>query len=171
MGGDRSCDAPAASVFVVGLVAGTMCILASKALFEGRARGITGELEPFQPPVFETFIMFFGMVFALPLYFAMELVKRIRAYGHPEAQAKLAAEPKVTARMLLSLAVPAVFDLSSVLLLMAGLMHIPVTTHTRREPRRLSLARSPLGALCMHQMTNQTNINPAQSQHTPFGEV
>jgi len=127
MGGERSCDASAATVFVVGLVAGTVCIIASKALFEGTARGITGEVEPFKPPVYETFIMFFGMVFALPLYLGLELVKRLRARGDAEAQAKLAAEPEVTLKMLVALCVPAVFDLSSVLFLMAGLMCIPAS--------------------------------------------
>jgi len=130
MGGasaERSCDASAATVFVVGLVAGTVCIISSKALFELSAHGSDGELQHFQPPVFETFIMFFGMVFALPLYFAMEGVKRLRAHGNPEAQAKLAAEPEVTLKMVLSLGIPAVFDLSSVLLLMAGLVHIPAS--------------------------------------------
>ena len=62
MGGatERSCDVLSALIFIAGLVAGTVCIIASKLLFEGKARGITGEVEPFQPPVFESFIMFFG---------------------------------------------------------------------------------------------------------------
>lgn len=115
-GGERSCDATSASVFVVGLVAGTLCIIAAKALFQCEARGVTGELEPFRPPVFETFIMFLGMVFALPLYLVMEGIKRIRAYGDPTKQAALAAAPAVTVKMLLSLFIPAAFDLSSVLL-------------------------------------------------------
>jgi len=126
-GGERSCDAPSAAVFSIGLVAGTMCIIASKTLFEGKARGVTGEVQTFQPPVFETFIMFFGMVFALPLYLFLEAYKRVRAHSDAEARAKLAAEPKVTAGMVFSLGVPAVFDLSSVLFLMAGLMHIPAS--------------------------------------------
>jgi hypothetical protein len=36
-----------------------LCVLSP--LQEGTARGITGEVEPFKPPVYETFIMFFGM--------------------------------------------------------------------------------------------------------------
>lgn len=126
-GGERQCDGQAAFVFVTGIVAGTLCIISSKALFECTARGSTGEVEKFQPPVFETFIMFFGMVFALPLYLAMEGMKRLRARGDPVAQAKLAAEPEVTAKMVFSLAIPAIFDLSSVLLLMASLMHMPAS--------------------------------------------
>lgn len=123
-GGERSCDTPAAAVFIIGLVAGTICIIASKALFEETAVGRFGVEEKFNPPVFETFIMFFGMCFALPLYWLMECYKRLAARNDPAAQAKLASEPKVTLQMLVALCVPAVFDLCSVLLMMAGLMHI-----------------------------------------------
>ena len=130
MGGgkvDPTCNTQSAIVFIVAVVAGTICIAAAKALFSCTARGSTGEIEPFRPPVFETFIMFFGMCFALPMYLGMEAVKRLRARGDAVAQAALDAEPKVTANMVLGLAVPAVFDLSSVLLLMAGLMYIPAS--------------------------------------------
>ena len=67
-GGERACDAQSAAVFVIGLVAGTVCIIVSKALFELKAVGSTGKLEEFHPPVFESFVMFFGMLFALPMY-------------------------------------------------------------------------------------------------------
>ena len=123
-GGEKQCDATSAIIFIVGLAAGTVCIIASKTLFELKAVGAYGVEEKFNPPVFETFIMFFGMCFALPLYWLMEGYKRIKAAGDPAAQAKLAAEPTITVTMLASLCVPAVFDLCSVLLMMAGLMHI-----------------------------------------------
>jgi len=124
MGAERPCDATSAAVFIVGLVAGTVCIIVSKMLFEGTAIGITGEVESFQPPVFESFIMFFGMIFALPMYLGVEGFKRFQAIGSPEKKAALAKEPEVTFKMLMSLGVPAIFDLSSVLFLMAGLMNI-----------------------------------------------
>ena len=147
---EARCDAPAASVFIIGLAAGTICILVSKALFEEQARGVTGKVEPFRPPVFETFIMFFGMVFALPLYWVMELGKRIQAHGlafgswsiiRPSraAQDALERDTKVDGEMLRSLAVPAVCDLSSVLLLMVGLMHpsdVPESARRLRVPVR-----------------------------------
>ena len=62
----RGCDAQSAAVFIIGLVAGTGCIIVAKMLFEMKAVGSTGELEIFNPPVFESFVMFFGMLFALP---------------------------------------------------------------------------------------------------------
>lgn len=127
MGGERSCDIASAAVFVVGLVAGTLCILAAKVIYEEKAHGITGELEPFKPPMFEALIMFSGMLFALPLYWAVEIYKRIRAFSDPAVKAKLASEPRITIPMLLSLAVPAILDITSTVLLMAGLMHIPAS--------------------------------------------
>ena len=68
------------------------------------------------------------MIFALPLYLLMEGIKRLRARsGDLNARQELASASPVTAKMLCSLGVPAAFDLSSVLLLMAGLMHIPAS--------------------------------------------
>ena len=125
--GERQCDGPAATIFVTGIVAGTLCVISSKALFECKARGISGELEPFQAPVLETFIMFFGMLFALPLYLGMEGYKRLRAINDPEARANLDAAPVVTTKMVFSLAIPAIFDLSSVLFLMSALMFVPAS--------------------------------------------
>jgi len=120
----EKCDASSAAVFIIGLIAGTGCIISSKALFELSAVGVTGEVEPFRPPVFPSFVMFFGMLFALPMYWFSEAWKRIQARGDPQAQADLAKAPKVTFKMLCTLGVPAVFDLSSVILMMAGLIHI-----------------------------------------------
>ena len=57
MGAEKPCDATSATVFIVGLVAGTGCIIVAKMLFELKAVGSTGELEVFNPPVFETFVM------------------------------------------------------------------------------------------------------------------
>jgi len=124
MVGERACDASSAIVFVTGLVAGTVCIIVSKALFELSSVGNTGEMEKFNPPVFESFVMFFGMVFALPMYLIGEAMKRYRAQSDSLARAALEAEPKVTIGMVLSLGVPAIFDLCSVLFMMAGLMHV-----------------------------------------------
>jgi len=124
MRAERSCNTQSAIVFIVGLISGTMCILTAKTLFEMKSVGLSGKEELFKPAVFETFVMFFGMVFALPLYLLMECIKRLRARGDPVAEAALAAETPITFKMLAILAVPSVFDLSSVILMMAGLMHI-----------------------------------------------
>ena len=50
-GSEKGCDAQSAAVFIIGLVAGTGCIIVAKMLFEMKAVGSTGELEVFNPPV------------------------------------------------------------------------------------------------------------------------
>lgn len=101
--------------------AGAQC---SKALFQLEAPGLNGEVLPFKPAVFQTWVMFFGMLFALPLYVLLEAIRKHKAKTDPALAAQMAREPKVTLKMLLVLGVPALFDLSSVLLMVAGLMHI-----------------------------------------------
>jgi len=129
MGGgeENKCDASSAMVFIVGLVAGTGCIICSKTLFELKAVGISGVEETFEPQVFQPFVMFFGMLFALPMYLALEARKRIRARSDPALRAELDAAPPITVRHLLMLGVPSIFDLVSVVLLVSGLMHVPAS--------------------------------------------
>ena len=110
-----------------GLVAGTGCIICSKTLFELKAVGISGEEEVFHPQVFQPFVMFFGMLFALPLYLGLEAWKRVRARTDATVRAELDAAPQITLRHLLLLGVPSVFDLASVVLLVSGLMHVPAS--------------------------------------------
>ena len=124
MGAEKPCDTSSASVFIIGLIAGTGCIIVAKMLFEMKAVGSTGELEIFNPPVFESFVMFFGMLFALPVWAIGEFVEKLQARGDLAKEAAIAAKPKISCMMLMSLGVPAIFDLSSVLLMMAGLSHI-----------------------------------------------
>jgi len=126
-GGSDKCDASSAIVFIVGLVAGTGCIICSKTLFELKAVGISGEEEVFHPQVFQPFVMFFGMLFALPLYLGLEAWKRVRARTDATVRAELDAAPQITLRHLLLLGVPSVFDLASVVLLVSGLMHVPAS--------------------------------------------
>jgi len=119
-----ACDLRAAIVFVIGLLAGTGCIICSKALFEIEAVGLSGELEMFRPPVFQTWVMFAGMVFALPAYSLSECHRSHKAKTDAALRRKMEAEPPITLRTLLVLAVPAIFDLSSVVLMVIGLMHV-----------------------------------------------
>jgi len=83
--------------------------------------------ETFEPQVFQPFVMFFGMLFALPMYLALEARKRIRARSDPALRAELDAAPPITVRHLLMLGVPSIFDLVSVVLLVSGLMHVPAS--------------------------------------------
>jgi len=120
--GKETCDAKSAVVFIVGLAAGTGCTIASKALFQSYSIGKTGELELFNPPLFQTWVMFLGMTFALPAHFISEW--RRRANATPAELAEIMKEPQVTSQTYLLLAVPSVFDLIATCLMVFGLLHI-----------------------------------------------
>ena len=90
--GSETCGPQAAAVFVIGLAAGTGCTIASKALFQLEARGMTGEVETFDPPLFQTWVMFLGMMFALPAHFVSEWYKGYKLQANPAALAELRAE-------------------------------------------------------------------------------
>jgi len=119
--GKETCDLKAAIVFVTGLVAGTGCTIASKALFQAYAIGSNGEMQQFKPPLFQTWVMFVGMAFALPAHFINEHLRRVKAT--PEELKLIDAEPKVTAQTYALLAVPSVFDLIATCLMVLGLLY------------------------------------------------
>ena len=123
--GTETCGPQAAAVFIIGLAAGTGCTIASKALFQLEARGMTGEVETFNPPLFQTWVMFVGMMFALPAHFVSEWYKVHRLRAYPEALAMLRAEQeKVTSKTYMMLAVPSFFDLLATVLMVFGLLHV-----------------------------------------------
>lgn len=56
-------------VFVAGLTMGTASTLVVKALYQTSGPDYDGIQKPFEKPLFLTFMMFFGMAFAIPLHF------------------------------------------------------------------------------------------------------
>ena len=123
--GSEQCGPQAALVFIIGLAAGTGCTIASKALFQVQAVGMTGEVETFDPPLFQTWVMFVGMTFALPAHFLSEYYKAYKCKHDPAALAQLRKEQsKVTAKTYLLLAIPSVFDVLATVLMVFGLLHV-----------------------------------------------
>lgn len=123
--GARKCDARAAVVFLIGLGAGTGCTICSKAMFQLHAVGLSGEPEPFKPPLFQTWVMFVGMTFALPAHFISQCLRKKREQGHPELlHDSERQEASVTFNTCLMLMVPSVFDLMSTVLMVVGLLHV-----------------------------------------------
>ena len=78
-----TCDGTSLVVFLVGLAAGTFCTIASKLLFQMHAPGLDGRVHAFTPPLFQTFVMFLGMSFALPAHYLGEWY-RARQAVHSE---------------------------------------------------------------------------------------
>ena len=78
MAADVTCGLAEVLVFIGALVAGTACSLCSKVLLSMRSVGASGEEQSFQNPLFQTWGMFLGMVFALPVHFVREALARRR---------------------------------------------------------------------------------------------
>lgn len=93
-GGDgaKTCGLTELLVFLAALVFGTLCSIMSKNMMNLRGEGITGEIELFEKPIFQTFGMFLGMLFALVMHFIVLALKiPFPGYSH-EGQTQESAE-------------------------------------------------------------------------------
>ena len=93
--------------------------------------GASGEEQSFQNPLFQTWGMFLGMVFALPVHFAREALERRRSRrGYDaigiERRPSFKEMPRST---YLLLAAPALFDLAATALCMFGLTRVAVSVY------------------------------------------
>lgn len=80
MGGGNSgatikCGLTEQLIFVAAIASGTACSICSKVMMQISGEGITGEIEVFGKPIFQTFGMFVGMVFALVMHFVVLALK------------------------------------------------------------------------------------------------
>jgi len=109
--------------------------------------GLTGEVELFEKPIFQTFGMFLGMLFALLMHFVVLAFKiPFPGYIHGGSSSandeekgeksaliqdrKLDEAPLTTpVWMYFFLAIPAIFDLCATALCMMGLRYIPVSIY------------------------------------------
>lgn len=71
----KRCGVWELTIFVIAIVTGTACSICSKTMMELSGTGITGELEVFEKPIFQTFGMFVGMLFGLVMHFFVLLFK------------------------------------------------------------------------------------------------
>uniref|UniRef100_H3GIL2 EamA domain-containing protein n=1 Tax=Phytophthora ramorum TaxID=164328 RepID=H3GIL2_PHYRM len=65
-----SCGTREALVFGMGLITGTGTTLTGKILYGVDSVGLDGEVKKFEKPIFQTWLMFLAMVFALPIHWA-----------------------------------------------------------------------------------------------------
>ena len=68
---NKKCGLLELIVFIAAIVAGTACSILSKTMMGLQAEGITGEVETFEKPIFQTFGMFLGMTFGLVMHFVV----------------------------------------------------------------------------------------------------
>jgi len=129
-GHDAKCGMTEFLVFIGALVAGTGCSLCSKVLLSMQSVGLSGEMQSFENPLFQTWGMFLGMVFALPVHFMYEAAKSKKKRGYDAIDADGPPEFKeVTASTYLLLAIPSLFDLAATALCMFGLTYIAVSVY------------------------------------------
>ncbi len=127
-------------VFIMALVFGTACSLTSKVLLQMKSVGLTGELENFTNPLFQTFGMFVGMLASLPMHWAVKKFKiPFPGYSHyDETKGKyvtIAGDEQVEKpkepdwSVYFALLIPSLFDLAATALCMFGLMHVDVSIY------------------------------------------
>lgn len=77
------CGVTECVVFVLALACGTACSICSKTMMQLRGEGITGEIESFEKPLFQTFGMFVGMCFGLVMHWFVLFFKiNFPGYDH-----------------------------------------------------------------------------------------
>lgn len=119
-------------------LSGTACSLTSKVMLSMKSVGMTGEVEDFSFPLFQTFGMFLGMTFALILHFAVVRYKiPFPGYIFPndkgvfinfDGDESPAPEP-IPTWMYFLLIIPSVFDLIATALCTFGLLYVDVSIY------------------------------------------
>ena len=153
--GPKTCGLTELLVFIAALIFGTLCSIMSKNMMGLTGEGLTGEIELFEKPIFQTFGMFLGMLFALLMHFVVLAFKiPFPGYAHGGASSSASQASSVdeekgngeTSRLLKAgkaeegtpatpvwmyffLAIPALFDLIATALCMMGLRYIPVSIY------------------------------------------
>jgi drug/metabolite transporter (DMT)-like permease len=151
----KKCGLSQLLVFLIAIVAGSACSILSKTMMQLRAVGITGEVELFEKPLFQTLGMFVGMLFGLVmhwlvLYFHIPFpgydfsdddddATLPTTYGGVPATEQDSlipgnGKPKVDKNhvptwMYFFLIVPSIFDLAATALCMMGLRYINVSIY------------------------------------------
>lgn len=150
-GHDKSCGFYELLVFCGALVAGTGCSLTSKVLLGMHSIGITGEVEPFERPLFQTLAMFVGMLAALVMHFLVRIFKiPFPGYNHKQTSLSKSGRNKtynaipseashdddddgttesLPLWMYFILVIPAMFDLAATALCMFGLLYVNVSAY------------------------------------------
>ena len=141
---EGGCSISKLLVFLAALTAGTICSLSSKILLSMKSTGITGEVEDFSYPLFQTTGMFLGMTAGLLFHFLVMFFKiPFPGYTHSntntndgtdEETASLVSNNTPAMKplpmwMYFFLIFPAVFDLIATCLAMYGLRYVTVSVY------------------------------------------
>jgi len=84
-------------IFIAAVVFGTACSICSKTMMQLQGEGITGEIERFEKPIFQTFGMFVGMLFGLVMHWFVLFFKiPFPGYEHEEEEQSGSILPTTT---------------------------------------------------------------------------
>uniref|UniRef100_K3WIZ6 EamA domain-containing protein n=1 Tax=Globisporangium ultimum (strain ATCC 200006 / CBS 805.95 / DAOM BR144) TaxID=431595 RepID=K3WIZ6_GLOUD len=118
-----SCGTKEAIVFGLGLVSGTGTTL--YILYGIDSVGLDGEVKKFEKPIFQTWLMFFAMVFALPIQWGYHWY--VERKWRVTARNGMKYRYKIPRKMYFLLALPAAFDLLATFLANLGLLYVTVS--------------------------------------------
>jgi hypothetical protein len=153
----EKCGLTQVLIFLAAIVSGTACSICSKTMMGLHGVGITGEVEVFTKPLFQTFGMFVGMLFGLVMHFLVLFfhipfpgyeMNTTSTENHVEVEANekdyllgntgrsKKTEPtqaphpgKVPTWMYFFLIIPSIFDLGATALCMMGLRYLDVSIY------------------------------------------
>lgn len=126
-------------IFLFALAGGTLCSLTSKVMLTMKGQGMTGEIENFSYPLFQTFGMFLGMTAALVMHFLV-IKFRLPFPGYTHLSEDDPPAKPIPSWMYFTLIIPSIFDLVATCLAMFGLRHVNVSIYQmlRGKQRRKS---------------------------------
>ncbi|RLN68824.1 hypothetical protein BBJ29_006521 [Phytophthora kernoviae] len=120
-----SCGTKEALVFGMGLITGTGTTLTGKILYGVDSVGLDGEVKKFEKPIFQTWLMFLAMIFALPIHWAYHYYVE-RQWRHNNRNG-MKYRYRIPRKMYFLLAFPAAFDLLATFVANLGLLYITVS--------------------------------------------
>lgn len=120
-----SCGPKEAIVFTLGLITGTGTTLTGKIMYGIDSVGLDGEVKKFEKPIFQTWLMFLAMVFALPIQWAYHW--HVERKWREANRNGLKYRYRIPRRMYFLLALPAAFDLIATFLANLGLLYVTVS--------------------------------------------
>jgi hypothetical protein len=114
-------------VFFAALISGTVCSLSSKTLMDTNAIGITGEMESFSKPLFQTMVMFLGMCMGLVMHHVVVVFKlNFPGYNFDNP---VTSSSSIPTELYYYLLIPSMFDLCCSALSMYGLTFVNVSVY------------------------------------------
>jgi drug/metabolite transporter (DMT)-like permease len=152
----KTCGMTELLIFIAAIVSGTACSICSKTMMDLHGIGITGEVESFSKPLFQTFGMFVGMLFGLLMHWAVVFFRiPFPGYDHPSKVTNVTTNtranettalldgnnqsntitatatptPTLPVWMYFFLAIPSIFDLGATALCMMGLRYLDVSVY------------------------------------------